>query len=639
MKSKILSLLIMVAFVNPLFAQYWQQKVKYKMDVQMNVQTNVLTGKQQIEYTNNSPDTLKVLFYHLQWNAFQPNSMMDVRSRELGKKIVMGANDWDARVTDRISKLKEDETGYQHIKTLKLNGKVQKLEEHETILKVILDKPIAPKAKVILDADFEARVPIQIRRSGRENAEGMKFSMAQWYPKLAEYDARGWNTAPYIGREFYGVWGDFDVNITIDKSYIIAGTGYLQNANEIGYGYEAAGVKVSRPAGSTLTWKFIAPNVHDFVWAADPEFNHLKKTIRDGLDIHVFYKISKSHLEKQFNAMSVRAKARYNNSAEAFIKEYENEWKTVIPKMEKGWPFIEKNFGKYPWKQFSFIQGGDGGMEYPMATLLKGAGDGVIFHELLHSWFPMIMSTNEILYPWLDEGFASYAENLVDNFMKGDTTSFAHADSYAGYVRMARSEYEEPLMTQADEYNTKYGYTTSSYAKGCVFWEQFGYIMGRENQHKMFLELYKNYKFKHLDPEGIIRTAEEVSGMQMDWYRQFFVNTTRKINYGIDSLWQENNKIKIRLQNLGEIPMPIDLMLTFKDGSKHLAHIPQYLSFGAKPAEDNTPRSVHEAWKWTHPYYVVELDGNLTNIKKVEIDPSGRLADVDKQNNKLELAW
>ena len=620
-------------------AQTWQQKVKYRMDVRLDVQTHVLKGKQWIEYTNQSPDTLRVLYYHLYWNAFQPNSMMDVRSRELGKKVVMGSNDWDFRVIDRISKLKDDETGYQRIQSLKVNGKIQQLDEQETILKVVLDKPIAPKAKALLEADFEARVPVQIRRSGPENAEGVQYSMAQWYPKLAEYDAKGWNTTPYIGREFYGVWGDFDVNITLDKNYIIAGTGYLQNANEIGYGYEANGVKVVRPQGNTLTWKFTAPSVQDFVWAADPGFNHLKKTIRPGLDIHVFYKISEEHLRRQFNALSPRAKARYSNNASLFIKEYETEWKEVIPNMEKAFPFIEKNFGAYPYKQFSFIQGGDGGMEYPMATLLKGAGEGVVYHELLHSWFPMILSTNEALYAWIDEGFASFAEERVAAFMHGDS-AFPHADSFEGYVRLARSEYEEPLMTHADHFNTKYGYTTSAYSKGCVFWEQMGYIIGKQQQEKMFLELYRKFKFKHLDVQDIIRTAEDVSGMQLDWYRQFFVNTTRKIDYKIDSLWQEGTKMKVRLRNLGEIPMPIDLMLTFKDGTKHLAHVPNYLSFGHKPAEDTSiRRTVLAPWKWTHPNFVVEVEGSLMNLKMVEIDPSGRLADVDRRNNKLELNW
>jgi hypothetical protein len=632
-------LLMLIALSGVAQAQTWQQKVKYRMDVTLDVQTHVLKGKQWIEYTNLSPDTLRVLYYHLYWNAFQPNSMMDVRSRELGKNLVMGASDWDYRVTDRISKLKEDETGYQHIRTLKVNGKVQQLDEQETILKVVLDKPLAPKAKAMLEADFEARVPVQIRRSGRENAEGVQYSMAQWYPKLAEYDAKGWNTTPYIGREFYGVWGDFDVNITLDRNYIIAGTGNLQNPNEIGYGYEAAGVKLTRPAGKTLTWKFTAPSVHDFVWAADPEFNHLKKTIRPGLDIHVFYKISPEHLSKQFNALPPRAKARYGNDAAGFIRNYETEWKQVIPNMEKAFPFIEQNFGTYPYKQFSFIQGGDGGMEYPMATLLKGAGEGVVYHELLHSWFPMLMSTNEALYAWIDEGFASFAEERVAAFMNDDKR-FPHAGSFQGYVRLAKSDYEEPLMTHADHFNTKYGYTTSAYAKGCVFWEQMGYIIGKQQQEKMFLELYRKFRFKHLDVQDIIRTAEGVSGMQLDWYRQLFVNTTRKIDYKIDSLWQEGTKMKIRLRNLGEIPMPIDLMLTFKDSTSQLVHVPSYLAFGHKPAEDtSSPRVVLTPWKWTHPSYVVEVEAGLMNLKIAEIDPSGRLADVDRKNNRLELNW
>jgi hypothetical protein len=618
----------------------WQQRVKYKMDVLLDATTNMLKGKQSIEYTNNSPDTLYVLFYHMYWNAFQPNSMMDVRSRELGKIAIDGRTDWDYRVADRISKLKPDETGYQKIITLKMNGRVQETELRETILKVKLDKPIPPKAKVILDADFEARVPIQIRRSGRENEEGVKFSMAQWYPKLAEYDAKGWHPNPYIGREFYGVWGDFDVNITLDKNFVVAGTGYLANANEIGYGYEAEGVKVNRPSGNLLTWKFTAPNVHDFVWAADPEYKHITKKIREGLTIHVFYKISPLHLQKYFSNFSPRMKGLYNNNAGLFIRNYEDEWQQVADNMVKAFPYIESQFGKYPYKQFSFIQGGDGGMEYPMATLLKGAGESVVYHELLHSWFPMIMSNNESLTPWIDEGFASYAEGKVVAFLKSDTSGTEHKDNYAAYVQLARTAYAEPLTTHADQYKTNYGYSRSSYSKGAVFYEQLGYIIGRQNLHLMFLELYRKFRFRHVDQHDILRVAESVSGMQLGWYGSYFVNTTNTINYGIDSLWQEGNKIKVRMKNTGQMPMPIDLMITFKDGSKHLAHIPQYLSFGNKPAEDSTvKRTVHEPWKATHPTYTVELDGALINVQLAEIDPSQRMADVNRNDNRLEIKW
>jgi hypothetical protein len=211
--KKGLMICLMVSLVLSVQAQdRWQQKIKYKMDVVMNVNTNILKGKQVIEYTNNSTDTLKWVYFHLYWNAFQPNSMMDVRNRELGRRVVNGRTDWEARVADRIAKLKPEEYGYQKVGLVRMNGRPQKLEQYETVLKVMLDKPILPKNKVVFDTEFEAQVPIQIRRSGRDNAEGVRFSMSQWYPKMSEYDHEGWHPTPYIAREFYGVWGDFEVD-------------------------------------------------------------------------------------------------------------------------------------------------------------------------------------------------------------------------------------------------------------------------------------------------------------------------------------------------------------------------------------------------------------------------------------------
>ena len=200
-------------------------------------------------------------------------------------------SDWDSRVGDRILNLKPDEIGYQKIISLKMNGRPQNYKMLETILEVDLDKPILPKSKVVFEMDFEAQVPIQIRRSGRDNpVTKVRYSMSQWYPKMCEYDYEGWHPDPYVGREFYGVWGDFDVKISIDKNYILGGTGYLENANQIGYGYETPGTKVNRPPGDKLTWHFIAPNVHDFMWAADPGYIHISRKINDSLIVHVLYK-------------------------------------------------------------------------------------------------------------------------------------------------------------------------------------------------------------------------------------------------------------------------------------------------------------------------------------------------------------
>jgi hypothetical protein len=188
-KKLALSLILNFAFLIVISAQpeRWQQHVNYKMNVDVNVTTNIISGTQKLEYTNNSPDKLNKVYFHLYWNAFQPGSEMDVRSQELGKVLVNGRPDWDSRVTDRISKLTPSEEGYQKIKSIKLNGAEQPVKLHGTILEVDLTKDILPKSKVTFDLVFEAQVPIQIRRSGRDNAEGVRYSMSQWYPKLCEY--------------------------------------------------------------------------------------------------------------------------------------------------------------------------------------------------------------------------------------------------------------------------------------------------------------------------------------------------------------------------------------------------------------------------------------------------------------------
>lgn len=614
MKSKLLLVGSMLMFsAAKLKAQpdRWQQRVKYAMDIDMNVETNRFQGKQKLEYWNNSPDTLTRVFYHLYFNAFQPGSMMDNRSRRQGSIKIGNSPDWDRRVKDRIQNLKPDEIGYQKILSLKMNGVPQHYNVDETILEVNLSKPILPKSKVVFDMDFEAQVPLQIRRSGRDNpTTQVRYSMSQWYPKLCEYDYEGWHPTPYVGREFYGVWGDFDVKISIDKKYILGGTGYLQNANQIGYGYEAKGTKVNRPAGNKLTWHFIAPNVHDFMWAADPGFIHKSVQVRNGLDFHLLYKAT--------------------NASAA-------QWEKILTDAERALPFIEKHFGAYPYKQFSFIHGGDGGMEYPMATLL--AGPGAWLHEWLHNWYYGMLGTNEGEYPWMDEGFTSYAEDRVQAFLNDDK-GFPFEGSYSGYYSLVKSGKEEPMTTHADHYNTNFAYSIASYSKGDIFLAQLGYITGDAVRDKILLEYYRLWRFKHPNISDFIRVAEKVSDMKLDWYKEYWVGSTKTINYGIDSLWEENGKTKIRMIDLGLMPMPVDLQITFKDGSKEMHYVPMNLMYGAKPKEDSAiTRKVYAPWRWTSPTYTIESDRRFSEIAVVEIDPSQRMADVERKNNKIELKW
>jgi len=270
-KFTFFALLIVLSSVQ-LFSQpeRWQQQINYKIDASLDVQKNTIKGTEEILYTNNSTDTLRKVYFHMYWNAFQPNSNMDVRSRELGKTILGNRRgedikDWDMRVRDRIQNLKPEEYGIQKVNTITINGKAQQLIEHETILEVVLTQPILPKSVVKMNLQFEAQVPVQVRRSGRDNAEGVRYSMSQWYPKMVEYDYQGWNTNPYIAREFYGVWGNFDVTLRTDKSYMIGGTGVLQNPTAP---LDKDGHKV---------WNFKGNNIHDFVWFADNNFKHLSK--------------------------------------------------------------------------------------------------------------------------------------------------------------------------------------------------------------------------------------------------------------------------------------------------------------------------------------------------------------------------
>jgi hypothetical protein len=595
----------------------WQQRVKYVMNIDVNTQTNHFTGKQKLDYWNNSPDTLNRVFYHLYWNAFQPNSMMDNRSRRQGAislRTDRNGNevpDWDPRIGNRIQNLKPEEYGYQKILSLKMNGRTQSYKVEETILEIKLDKPILPRSKVTFDMEFEAQVPLQIRRSGRDNPNTtVRYSMSQWYPKMCEYDYEGWHATPYVAREFYGVWGDFDVSISIDKNYILGGTGYLQNANQVGYGYEDAGATVNRPAGNKLTWHFIAPNVHDFMWAADPNYNHISKRVRNGLTIHVLYKTA--------------------DGTDA-------QWKQVLTAAEKALPFVEKTFGPYAYNQYSFIDGGDGGMEYPMATLI--AGPGAWLHEWLHSWYYGMLGNNESLYPWMDEGFTDYAGGRVRAFLENQTTS-PFGNNYNVYFSLAKSAKEEPLSTHADHYNTNFAYSSAAYGKGAVFLEQLGYIVGAQVRDKILLEYYRLWRFKHPNAQDFINVAEKVSNIKLDWYKEYWIYSTKTIDYGIDSLWEENGKTKIRIRDLGIVPMPIDLQLTFKDGKTEQHYVPLDLMYGEKPNEtDTVPRKTYQPWHWTSPTYIVETDRRLTDITIAEIDPSQRMADIDRRNNRLELKW
>ena len=573
----------------------WQQNADYEMNVDIDVESYRFNGSQEILYTNNSPDTISKVYYHLYFNAFKPGSQMDVRS--------LNISDPDSRVKDRISKLEKNEEGDLTVFELKQDGKPIFFKQQETVLLARLNKVLLPGKKTKLTLLFKGVVPKQIRRSGRNNKDGVALSMTQWYPKLAEYDFEGWHPNPYIAREFHGVWGNYSVKITIDKNYILGGTGYLQNSTEIGYGYHPKNKTIDHSEKEKLTWHFFAPSVHDFTWAADPDFVHDVVKGPNDVDLHFLYKTNQEN------------------------------WRKLQPHSVGLMKYFNENIGEYPWKQYSIIQGGDGGMEYAMSTLITGGEQysrllGTTSHEMAHAWFQHILANNEAKHPWMDEGFASYIDVLAENSVLGKTPKNPFKRSYDSYRRLANSGVEQPQTTHSDRYNYNFAYSVSAYSKGSVFLAQLGYIVGPKTLKKILKRYFNEFKFKHPSPNDFKRVAEKVSDLELEWYLNDWTRTAEKIDYAIT--YNEGNAV---LERKGLIPMPIELVVTFKDETKKHYYIPTDLMRGVKK-ELSSSFEILPSWGWASPFYSFPLQ---KEVVKIEIDPSGLLADVDLKNNLYKL--
>ena len=575
---------------------YWQQRVDYNIKIDFNHKNHQFEGQQNLIYFNNSPDTISKVFFHLYFNAFQPGSMMDVRSRSLP--------DPDSRVMDRISKLKKNEIGFHEIKMIQQSG--IKLEYHiqGTVLEVKLEKPIMPNQSTDFYLEYISQVPVQIRRSGRNNKEGIDYSMAQWFPKIAEYDKDGWHANPYIAREFYAPWGDFDVSISIHEDYVVAATGILQS--QINHNQKKI-------------WRFKAEDVHDFVWAADPDYVHdILKVDSENLELHFYYQKSSDEMVKNWKKLQ-------DDTAEAF-------------------KFINKTFGKYPYSKYSIIQGGDGGMEYPMATLITGERTyssllSVTIHEVLHSWYQMLLGTNESYLAWMDEGFTSFAQNITflnmfNNIYNLDLIN-PLKKSYNRYYNFVKTGLEEPLSTHSDHFSTNEAYGVGSYTKGAIFLMQLSYIIGEDNLYKGLRRYYNQWKFKHPNEYDFIRIMEKVSGIELDWYLDYWIKTIHQIDYSVEVRDNDNKYLGIIISRIGKMPMPIEIEIQYDDFSTTNYYIPLSIMRGEKNLGDNVV--LLKDWEWVNEHYKLDIDQSEKKITKIEINQSGKMADVDKKNNIIKF--
>ena len=580
----------------------WQQNANYKIYIDLDVKKNTFKGSQEVLYTNNSPDTLNKVFFHLYFNAFRPESDMAER--------LNNGDDNNRRFDVNIKDLEPHEYGQLKVSNLKQDGLNIDSFVSDTILEVTLTNPILPGESSLFTMNFNGQIPITIRRAGRDSPMGVKYSMAQWYPKISEYDYEGWNTAPYTGREFHGVWGDFDVTIKIDKDFIVAASGYIQetdpNNNKLGY-----------LSGKKRVWNFKAPKVHDFTWAADSEYIHDIYPGPNGVRLNFYYK----------NDPKIIA-----------------NWKTLQPVTAELMDFFNNYIGEYPYEQYSVVQGGDGGMEYSMLTLLNYGEElipliSVTSHELAHAWFQGVLATNEMNHAWMDEGSASYFGELAESHVFNiDFHPIFTERPYQDYISLATSGQEMPLATNANRFKFNRAYEDAAYDKGFVFLSQLNYIIGEKAFEKTIKNYFDKYKFTHPLPNDLRRVAEQSSGILLNWYLTDWTQTTNQIDYAIKNVESKKKKSVITLERIGLMPMPLEILVRYKDGNEEFYYIPISLMRGEKSKPEYADKWIQlEDWSWAYKKYEFEIKSKMESIKSIDINPTGLLADVDTSNNIIKF--
>ena len=607
---------LLLTFFSGLFSAqqnaYYQQYAKYKMDIDVDAQNFTYTGNQTLTYTNNSPDELKVVYFHLYWNAFKAGSMMDQR-------VAGQAKNGDSRLQvngiSRLASIPEEEEGAQNIHWIKQNGKDLKFEIQETIMKVVLDKPLKPNSSTTFTMNWDAVIPKQIRRAGRNNREGIDMTVTQWYPKIAEYDYDGWATFDYVGREFHAPFSDYEINIKIDKEYVIGAGGTLENPSEVkGYDQKAS---VKADKDNKATWKWTAKNMLDFAWAADRDYTVENFTILDGPK--VFYVYQKSEKTKL--------------------------WQESKPYVTKFFQIMNASFGRYPYPSYSFIQGGDGGMEYGMCTMILGEATslkgllGLMIHEGGHSWNQQIMAYNESMRPWMDEGFTSYYESLVMHQILPPKEPEANpfVGSLNNYRNFVKKGIEEPAVWFGDHHDNGSAYSFSTYVKGELFLVQLGYIMGEQNLTATMKEFYRQWNLKHPTDRDFLHIAQKVSGMDLKWFQNYWINTTKTIDYAVKNVEYGETSTTITLENKGQVPMPIDFSILTKDKKVVNYQIPLNMTHVWKTQDIYGDFKTLNYWPWTQKEYTLTIPYTKSQISALGIDFSQRLADVNVADNIVEV--
>jgi len=608
---------------------YWQQDVHYIIDARLDDSTDVLTAEETLHYWNNSPDTLRHVFFHLYQEAYVPGSYNLDQERESWRSRSNGPY-----AGTRVLKLRQDDA---ELRT----------EQDNTILKAWLAEPLPPGERVTFRIAFSTHWSFNAyRRMKLFDAWGWKhYDGVHWYPRIAVYDrTSGWDTQQHLGNEFYGDFGTFDVTLDLPHHYILDATGVLQNPREClppelrakldirnfkDKPWEEAPSTVIEPKkGQRRQWRFHSENTHDFAFTADP-------TYRIG--------------EAEWNGVKCIALAQ---------EPHASQWQNAADYCAKTIKALSESIGMYAYPKMIVADARDG-MEYPMLTLDSGNDPnyrGLFVHEIGHNWFYGMVGNNETYRAMLDEGFTQFLTAWGLELIDGDTmvsepagTAYERrytqpelareSEVYFGYQRDAVRNRVPPINTHSDEFgywtDRGYGGFGHVYSKTAVMLYNLQYMLGDSLFQSALQHYFARWRMCHPTVQDMRQSFIDHSKADLNWFFDQWIETDKTIDYAVKRVKHRHkeNGQSILLRRKGSMHMPIDLHITAKDGRTYGYHIPNTW-FVKRTTATVLPRWI--GFGDLRRDYKLNVD-IPSGIAEVVIDSTNRLADRCKLNDRMTL--
>ncbi|MFN9710217.1 MAG: M1 family metallopeptidase, partial [Bacteroidota bacterium] len=462
---------------------YWQQRTNYKISVQLNTDFHTLDGFEKITYINHSPDTLTYIWFHL-W----PNAFKNDRTAFSDQLIENGRTDFYFS--------ESNERGYINRLDFRINdvrADVEDHPEHIDIVKLILPKILYPNDSIIITTPFHVQLPKNFSRGGHI---GKTYQLTQWYPKPAVYDRKGWHPMPYLDQgEFYGEYGDYEVEISLPKSYHVLSTGSLAAPDD---------ASVTN-TDSIKTLVFKQQKVHDFAWFAS-------KTLqikRDSIQLPT---------------------GRVLQLQAAHLPEHKKLWESSIAYMKQA--VLERTglIGAYEYDILSIVEvnmKNNGGMEYPCIATIHNVGDEkeletIIKHEIGHNWFQGMIGNNERAHAWMDEGINTYYDRRLDAAKNKNPVWKFFVNYEAALARTYQRIGKDQAVSVASDKFSSINYYLSAYHKAADILELIEQKMGRAAFDEAMRNYFNEWKFSHPYPTDFFAKLQQFSSWRLDSLFQLF---------------------------------------------------------------------------------------------------------------------